>query len=253
MKRYAAAEMRASMHKRSDVSDVEEGAGGLRGRGEEALSDLAEALLDNPLFSQAIGKAVGAGERAAQAQRSAMGALNIPSASDVERLEQRLRSVSNRLESLEDRLDEVIDDLAALRRRAAQDAPASGVGEPPRFAVRPRRGVVAEGSGTSPERGVAEALRTAIERTLSVAGRPARAGSAALPRERATQLLDEVVKRGVQAREQLARRGQDAGAELTRRRHDAREELANRIETLERRLATLEDALRTKSKPEAED
>jgi chromosome segregation ATPase len=101
---------------------VSEGAGGvrrLRGRGEEALSDLAEALLDNPLFGQAITRAVGAGERAAQAQRSAMGALNIPSASDVERLEQRLRSLSNRLESLEDRLDEALDELAVLRRRAA--------------------------------------------------------------------------------------------------------------------------------------
>jgi hypothetical protein len=116
------------------VSEPEGSAGGLRGRGEEALSDLAEALLDNPLFSQAITTAVGAGERAAQAQRSAMGALNIPSASEVERLEQRLRSLSNRLESLEDRLDDAIDELAALRRRA-QATPAgaphgaSGPGE----------------------------------------------------------------------------------------------------------------------------
>jgi hypothetical protein len=101
------------------MSEPEGGAGGLRGRGEEALSDLAEALLDNPLFSQAVTTAVGAGERAAQAQRSAMGALNIPSAAEVERLEQRLRSLSNRLESVEDRLDEVIDDLAAHRRAAA--------------------------------------------------------------------------------------------------------------------------------------
>ncbi len=100
------------------MSAPEGSGGGLRGRGEEALSDLAEALLDNPLFSQAITTAVGAGERAAQAQRSAMGALNIPSASEVERLEQRLRSLSARLESLEDRVDDMIDELAALRRRA---------------------------------------------------------------------------------------------------------------------------------------
>jgi chromosome segregation ATPase len=105
------------------VSGVDPGAGGLRGRGEEALGDLAEAVLENPLLSQAITKAVGAGERAAQAQRSAMGALNIPSAADVERLEQRLRSLSNRLESLEDRLDDAIDELAALRRQPAPAAP----------------------------------------------------------------------------------------------------------------------------------
>jgi chromosome segregation ATPase len=104
----------------------EEGAGGLRTRGEEALGDLAQALLENPLFNQALTAALGAGERAAQAQRSAMGALNIPAASELERLEQRLRSLSNRLESLEDRLDEVGDELAALRRRLA--APQSGSG-----------------------------------------------------------------------------------------------------------------------------
>ncbi len=54
----------------------------------------------------------------------------------------------------------------------------------------------AEGAGTSGEKGVAEALRTAIEGTLSEAGKRARAGSAALRPERATQLLDEVVRRG---------------------------------------------------------
>jgi GTP1/Obg family GTP-binding protein len=90
---------------------------GIRARGEEALSDLAEALLDNPIFHGALSTAAGAGERAAQAQRTAMGALNIPASSDVERLEQRIRSLSGRLESVEDQLDEVMDELAALRRR----------------------------------------------------------------------------------------------------------------------------------------
>jgi hypothetical protein len=105
----------------------EEGAGGsIRARGEEALGDLAQALLENPLFNQALTAAVGAGERAAQAQRSALEAFNIPAASELERLEQRLRSLSNRLESLEDRLDETTDELAALRRRLAAPRPESG-------------------------------------------------------------------------------------------------------------------------------
>jgi len=86
---------------------------GLRGRGEEALGELAQALLDNPLFSQAVGKALGAGERAAQAQRSAIGALNLASSADLERLEHRLRSLSARLEAVEDQLD----DLARERPR----------------------------------------------------------------------------------------------------------------------------------------
>jgi phage tail tape-measure protein len=97
--------------------------GGLRARGEEALGDLAQALLDNPVFGQALSRAVGAGERAAAAQRTAMGALNIPPASEVERLQQRLRSLSARLDDVEDRLDDMIDELAAMRRRADQPAP----------------------------------------------------------------------------------------------------------------------------------
>jgi chromosome segregation ATPase len=104
----------------------EAASGSIRARGEEALGDLAQALLENPLFTQALTAALGAGERAAQAQRSAMGALNIPAASELERLEQRLRSLSNRLESLEDRLDEVSDELAAVRRRLAAPQPGSG-------------------------------------------------------------------------------------------------------------------------------
>jgi chromosome segregation ATPase len=113
--------------------DTERGEG-IRARGEEALSDLAQALLDNPIFSQAVTTAIGAGERAAHAQRSAMGALNIPAASDFERLEQRMRSLSARLEAVEDQLDDALDELAALRRSAETDARKppdhAGAGEP---------------------------------------------------------------------------------------------------------------------------
>jgi hypothetical protein len=63
-----------------------------------ALSD----LLENPLVTGAIGRAWGAREKASQAQELWMGALNLPSAADVERLTRRLRSVSQRLEGVED-------------------------------------------------------------------------------------------------------------------------------------------------------
>ena len=72
-----------------------------------ALSD----LLENPLLTGAIGRAFDAREKAAQAQEVAMGALNIPSAADIERLTRRLRSVSHRLEGIEDgvhRLDRAL-------------------------------------------------------------------------------------------------------------------------------------------------
>jgi chromosome segregation ATPase len=92
---------------------------GLRNRltrqGEDALGKLAQDLLENPLVNGAITRAFDAREKASAAQEVAMGALNIPSASDVERLTRRVRSVSQRLEGIEDgvdRLDARIQDLA---------------------------------------------------------------------------------------------------------------------------------------------
>jgi hypothetical protein len=103
---------------------------GIRAKGEEALGDLAQALLDNPVFHQAVSRALGAGERAVQAQRSAMSAVGVPSAADLERLERRIRLLSGRLEEVEDRLDDLSDDLAAVRRRAADQASRPAEGAP---------------------------------------------------------------------------------------------------------------------------
>lgn len=85
-------------------------------RGTDALGEVAQALLENSVFNQALSAALGAGEKALEAQRSAMGALDIPSASDLERLERRLRSLSDRVEEIEDRLDGLVDEIAAIRR-----------------------------------------------------------------------------------------------------------------------------------------
>src|ERR671934_1526414 len=83
---------------------------------EDALGKLAQDLLENPLVNGALTRAFEAREKAAQAQEVAMGALNLPSAADIERLTRRLRSVSQRLEGLEDgveRLDERLADVSA--------------------------------------------------------------------------------------------------------------------------------------------
>ena len=85
-------------------------------QGEDALGKLAQDVLENPLLNSALTHALDAQKRAAQAQEVAMGALNIPSASDIERLTRRVRSVSQRLEGIEDgldRLDENLDRAAA--------------------------------------------------------------------------------------------------------------------------------------------
>src|SRR5215212_10913849 len=74
-------------------------------QGEGALGRIAEELIANPVVNGAITRAFEAREKAVQAQEAAMGALNIPSAADVERITRRLRSVSQRLEGIEDALD----------------------------------------------------------------------------------------------------------------------------------------------------
>ncbi len=83
---------------------------------EETIGKLAQELLENPMVSGALSRAFETRERAMRAQEVAMGALNLPSASDLERLTRRLRSVSQRLEGIEDgldRLEERIDGLGA--------------------------------------------------------------------------------------------------------------------------------------------
>jgi predicted nucleic acid-binding Zn-ribbon protein len=83
---------------------------------EDALGKLAQDLLENPLINGAITRAFDAREKAAQAQEVAMGALNLPSAADLERLTRRVRSVSQRLEGLEDGLDRLEDSVHRLGR-----------------------------------------------------------------------------------------------------------------------------------------
>jgi hypothetical protein len=102
---------------------------GLRERmtrqGEEAIGKLAQELLDNPVVSSALSAAFETRERAVRAQEVAMGALNLPSASDLERLTRRLRSVSQRLEGIEDGLDRLeqrfdsLDTASAIGERLA--------------------------------------------------------------------------------------------------------------------------------------
>jgi len=111
----------------SDQSDR-----GLRERlakgSEDALGKFAQDLLENPLVNGALARAFEAREKASQAQEVAFGALNIPSAADLERLTRRVRSVSQRLEGIEDGVDRLDERLASLgsggvdQRLAAMEA-----------------------------------------------------------------------------------------------------------------------------------
>ena len=87
--------------------------------GEDALGKLAQDLLENPVVTGALSRAFEAREKATAAQETAMSALNLPSAADLERLTRRLRSVSQRLEGIEDGVDR----LDRRFEEAAKSAP----------------------------------------------------------------------------------------------------------------------------------
>ena len=86
-------------------------------QGEEALGKIAEELISNPVINGAIARAFEAREKAVQAQEAAMGALNLPSAADIERVTRRLRSLSQRLEGIEDAIDRLEERVAGAPAR----------------------------------------------------------------------------------------------------------------------------------------
>ncbi|MGZ4165509.1 MAG: hypothetical protein ACXVR1_00310 [Solirubrobacteraceae bacterium] len=87
------------------MSDENSLKGRVTRQGEEVVGRVAQGVLENPVVAGALSRAFETRERAVRAQEVAMGALNLPSASDLERLTRRIRSVSQRLEGIEDALD----------------------------------------------------------------------------------------------------------------------------------------------------
>jgi chromosome segregation ATPase len=90
-------------------------------QGEEALGKIAEELISNPVINGAIARAFEAREKAVQAQEAAMGALNLPSAADIERITRRLRSLSQRLEGIEDAIDRLEERVSGAARPSGDD------------------------------------------------------------------------------------------------------------------------------------
>jgi chromosome segregation ATPase len=90
-------------------------------QGEEALGKLAEEIISNPVINAALARALEAREKAVLAQEAAMGALNLPSASDIERVTRRLRSLSQRLEGIEDAIDRLEERVAEAGGQVGDD------------------------------------------------------------------------------------------------------------------------------------
>jgi len=92
------------------LSDEPEQAGlrkRIAGGAEDAIGRLADDMLENPVINSALSRAFSVREKASQAQQSAMDALNLPTASELEKLGRRLRTISQRLEEVEDSVDKI--------------------------------------------------------------------------------------------------------------------------------------------------
>ena len=92
-------------------------------RGESALGDLAQLLVENPWMNQALHLAFGVRERASEASTAVIRNLNLPTGNDVDRLARRLRALSDRLEEVEDTLDRLSREVAELRRERQVSGP----------------------------------------------------------------------------------------------------------------------------------
>ena len=92
-------------------------------RGESALGDLAQMLVENPWMNQALQVAFGMRERASEASTAVIRNLNLPTGNDVDRLARRLRGLSERLEEVEDALDRLSREVTELRREREAPRP----------------------------------------------------------------------------------------------------------------------------------
>jgi hypothetical protein len=170
----------------------------LTGAGEDHLGKALSDLLDSPLLTGTIGRAFDAREKAAQAQELAMGALNIPSAADIERLTRRLRSVSQRLEGIEDgvhrldralashgvesRLSKIEEQLGMLSRKLSAAADASAGEAAARAAAKkaPAKKAAAKKAPAkkAPAKKVAAKKATPGKRAKAASAKPAKVASA---------------------------------------------------------------------------
>lgn len=96
-------------------------------QGEETIGKLAQDLLESPVVTGALSAAFETRERAMRAQELALAALNLPSASDLERLTRRLRNVSQRLEGIEDALDRLEQRIERFAQDTERDRDPSAV------------------------------------------------------------------------------------------------------------------------------
>ena len=231
----------------------------LSSQAEDTIGKLADDLLENPIINSALQTAFSAREKMAQAQETAMEALNLPSASNVDKLARRLRSISQRLDEIEDGVERVDRRLEGVARGGAPACPSSrsdssgsiigsttslatsqrsAASSRPAMRCRQRRRAPSsrrarqsqrrvDDAGAQGESGVPDTVRRAVERTFQ-----STLGSGGLTRDRAQELVDDVLRhaeagaaragRGVrEAGQTTARSGVGVGERVRERVHGA--------------------------------
>jgi hypothetical protein len=174
----------------------------LGGNTEERFGKALSELLENPLLTGAIGRAFDAREKAAQAQEVAMGALNIPSAADIERLTRRLRAVSHRLEGIEDgvdRLDRAFEPSGVEARLSSIEIQLASLTQKLDDALRRPPATAPQGKGSRSAGASApraKQVRAAKAARRATAGKPAKAGRSA----KATRAAKSAQSPGARAR-----------------------------------------------------
>lgn len=78
------------------------------------IGQLVSHLLEHPQVQGAAHLAMSLRDNALSAQETALSVLNLPTATELDRIGQRVRAISQRLELLEDRLEQVADMVAGL-------------------------------------------------------------------------------------------------------------------------------------------
>lgn len=82
----------------------------------ERIIALFEPLADQPVARDLLSVASAARDYALRAQETALGALSLPTANDVAKLERRLRSMTDGLSRLEDQVDRIESRLRRLEQ-----------------------------------------------------------------------------------------------------------------------------------------
>jgi hypothetical protein len=95
----------------------------LAASGQDAVNQVSNELMSNPVTAAAIARAGEAKSRMDQASTGALNALNLPSATDLEEVSSRVRAIATRAERMESTLASLLERLDRIEAKLDGQAP----------------------------------------------------------------------------------------------------------------------------------